>query len=107
MRASLGGPDQRPRRFMHILAPVAQFTAHRRRRAWAARRTRIPVPVRRYAVLESLRFRISLRGTGCFLEVAYFEGCELGFRYRKSKSFGPVRITASKRGVSASIGAGP
>jgi hypothetical protein len=31
----------------------------------------------------------------------------LGFRYRKSKSFGPVRITASKRGVSASIGAGP
>lgn len=34
-------------------------------------------------------------------------GCELGFRYRKSKSFGPVRITASKRGVSASIGAGP
>lgn len=41
------------------------------------------------------------------LVVAYFEGCELGFRYRKSKSFGPVRITASKRGVSASIGAGP
>jgi hypothetical protein len=34
-------------------------------------------------------------------------GCELGFHYRKSKSFGPVRITASKRGVSASIGAGP
>jgi hypothetical protein len=36
-----------------------------------------------------------------------FWGCELGFRYRKSKSFGPVRITASKRGVSASLGAGP
>ncbi|MCX2749229.1 DUF4236 domain-containing protein [Arthrobacter sp. MI7-26] len=36
-----------------------------------------------------------------------FWGCELGFRYRKSKSFGPVRITASKRGVSASVGAGP
>jgi hypothetical protein len=34
-------------------------------------------------------------------------GCELGFRYRKSKSFGPVRITASKRGLSASVGAGP
>lgn len=34
-------------------------------------------------------------------------GCALGFRFRKSKSFGPVRITASKRGVSASIGAGP
>ncbi|WP_425266715.1 DUF4236 domain-containing protein [Arthrobacter oryzae] len=36
-----------------------------------------------------------------------FLGGELGFRYRKSKSFGPVRITASKRGVSASFGAGP
>ncbi|UKA64518.1 DUF4236 domain-containing protein [Arthrobacter sp. FW306-04-A] len=31
----------------------------------------------------------------------------MGFRYRKSKSFGPVRITASKRGVSTSFGAGP
>lgn len=31
----------------------------------------------------------------------------MGFRLRKSKSFGPVRVTASKRGVSASIGAGP
>ncbi|WP_370874003.1 DUF4236 domain-containing protein [Arthrobacter bambusae] len=31
----------------------------------------------------------------------------VGFRYRKSKSFGPVRIAASKRGVSASVGAGP
>ncbi|WP_091420756.1 DUF4236 domain-containing protein [Arthrobacter sp. OV608] len=36
-----------------------------------------------------------------------FWRCGLGFRYRKSKSFGPVRITASKRGLSASVGAGP
>ncbi|RAN79365.1 hypothetical protein B5P43_15775 [Bacillus sp. SRB_336] len=29
------------------------------------------------------------------------------FRIRKSKSFGPIRITASKRGLSASVGKGP
>lgn len=61
-----------------------------------------PVPLR-----ESLRLGISLTGDKCFLVIAYIWGCELGFRYRKSKSFGPVRITASKRGVSASVGAGP
>ncbi|WP_368665769.1 DUF4236 domain-containing protein [Pseudarthrobacter sp. AG30] len=31
----------------------------------------------------------------------------MGFRYHKSKSFGPVRITASKRGLSASVGGRP
>lgn len=31
----------------------------------------------------------------------------MGFQYRKSKSFGPVRITASKRGIGASVGFGP
>lgn len=39
--------------------------------------------------------------------IAYFWGVRVGVRYRKSKSFGPVRITASKRGVSASVGVGP
>lgn len=35
-------------------------------------------------------------------------GVDMGsFRVRKSKTFGPVRITASKRGLSASIGKGP
>ncbi len=29
------------------------------------------------------------------------------FGFRKSLSFGPVRLTASKRGVSASTGLGP
>jgi hypothetical protein len=61
----------------------------------------------RVPIRESLRLRISLTGDKCFLVIACFGGCELGFRYRKSKSFGPVRITASKRGVSASLGAGP
>lgn len=28
-------------------------------------------------------------------------------QFRKSKSFGPVRLTASKRGISTSVGAGP
>lgn len=28
----------------------------------------------------------------------------MGFRFRRSKSFGPFRITASKRGLSYSIG---
>lgn len=30
----------------------------------------------------------------------------MGFSFRKSKSFGPFRITASRRGLSASAGAG-
>lgn len=34
-------------------------------------------------------------------------GAAVGFRYRKSKSFGPFRVTASKRGVSMSVGSGP
>lgn len=29
------------------------------------------------------------------------------FTFRRSKKFGPFRITAGKRGLSASIGAGP
>ncbi|WP_430336020.1 DUF4236 domain-containing protein [Rhodococcus sp. ACT016] len=28
-------------------------------------------------------------------------------QFRKSKSFGPVRLTASKRGLGVSVGAGP
>jgi len=31
----------------------------------------------------------------------------VGFGFRKSVRFGPVRLTASKRGVSASTGLGP
>ncbi len=31
----------------------------------------------------------------------------MGLIFRRSKSFGPLRLTLSKRGLGASIGAGP
>ena len=31
----------------------------------------------------------------------------MGIMFRRSKSFGPLRLTLSKRGLGASVGAGP
>lgn len=35
------------------------------------------------------------------------KGRDMGLNYRKTKKIGPVRLTASKGGVSYSVGAGP
>ncbi|WP_217509369.1 DUF4236 domain-containing protein [Pseudarthrobacter sp. C4D7] len=54
-----------------------------------------------------LMHTISLTRRTGFAYAKFIGGTGLGFRYRKSKSFGPVHITASKRGLSASVGTGP
>lgn len=51
-------------------------------------------------------YNLSYEENWLLVSQIYWGYC-LGFRYRKSMSFGPVRITASKRGLSGSVGAGP